>query len=194
MIEYLITFPRLFVILNIFRHITYSHRVCWLWSLSWIIKVFVKIVKISHPIDVGLSLFQVSNLDFLLISSGFVFSLDGNESFLFKILCETLSFALMGGDNAVDHLMVQLHSLVMGLLDGFRNMAPLLNNFWNIFMNEILHKFGFLSIFYTLLNLTLLCKEHRSIDISFDLSPLVPDLHKLCLRFHELVLATFPQL
>jgi hypothetical protein len=96
-----------------------SYCVGRLWPLSLIIEFFIKIVKVSHPINVGFSLFQISDLDFLLRSPCFVFFLDRIQPFLFKLLSEALSFADMGESNALDHLMVQFHSLAMSLVYRF---------------------------------------------------------------------------
>ena len=76
-----------------------------------------------------------------------MFFLDRIQPFLFKLLCEALSFANMGGSNALDHLMVQFHSLAMSLVYRFWNIDPLLHNYWNIYFDKFLGELGILSFF-----------------------------------------------
>ena len=102
-------------------------------------------MKVSNPIDVSLSFFQVSDLDLLLGCFYSVLFLDGVESFLFVLVNQTVSFYVARVKNTRNHLFVQFYCLIVGVQKGFLNMTQLLRELWDVVEN-ILSNSGFLSL------------------------------------------------
>ena len=102
-------------------------------------------MKVSDPIDVSLSFFQVSDLDLFLGCFYSVLFLDGVESLLFVLVNQIVSFDVARVKNTRNHLSVQFYCLIVGVQKGFLNMTQLLRELWDIVKN-ILSNSGFLSL------------------------------------------------